>query len=107
MPTAPAWFVRELRRINPHFGVRFNIKKACWEITEAVRTAAQVASVGGAPVFRMDRRPETALRFKELGEKCLAYVRRNDPRRYSSVQQMVDKLGIDKGERPQIQQTFA
>lgn len=106
MPTPPSWFVRELKRINPHFGVRWSAKKACWEITEAVRTAALVATVEGAPVFRMDRRPESALRFKELGERCLAYVRRNDPRRYNSVQKMVEALGIDKGARPQIQQTF-
>ncbi len=106
MPTAPSWFVRELKRLNPHFGVRFSEKHGSWEITESVRTSKQIASVEGAPVFLMHRRPETALRFKGLGERCLAYVRRNDPRRYNSVQQMVDKLGIDKGERPQIQQTF-
>lgn len=106
MPAAPSWFIRELKRLNPHFGARWSDKQKLWEITEAVRTSKQIASVEGAPVFLMHRRPETALRFKELGERCLAYVRRNDPRRYNSVQKMVDKLGIDKGSRPEVQQTL-
>lgn len=106
MPTPPAWFVKELKRLNPHFGVRFSEKHKLWEITEAVRTSQQIASFEGAPVYKMHRRPETALRFKDLGERCLSFVRRNDPRRYNSIQKMVDALGIDKGERPQIQQSF-
>jgi hypothetical protein len=106
MPTPPAWFVKSLRAINPHFGVRFCARRRTWEITEAVRTSKCVATLEGAPVFRIDRRPEGALRFKELGERCLAYVRRNDPRRYRSVEAMVESLGIDKGERPRIQETF-
>ena len=106
MRTAPSWFVRALRALNPHFSVKWDARGKVWMVQESVRHSTQVATLQGAPVFRIHRRPETALRFADLGSRLLDYVRRNDPRRYRSVEQMVNKLRIDEGERPQIQQVF-
>lgn len=104
---APPWFVKALKALNPHFSVEWDQRQRVWAIREAVRCSSLVAETSeGAPVYRMHRRPETALRFAELGLRVLEYVRKNDPRRYRDVKQMVDKLGIDKGERPQIQETL-
>lgn len=107
MPIPPAWIVRKLKEINPRFGIAWDDTRKMWTITEEVRRVEQVAEVDGAPVFKMHRRAETALRFKGLGSKMLDYVRRNDPRKYRSVVQMVEKLGIDKGARPEIPASVA
>lgn len=106
MPTPPLWFLRELRKINPYFGARFNAEKEVWEITEAVRHARRSGQINGSPLFIMRRKSECALRVKELGERWLAYVRRNDPRKYNSIAKMVDALKIDEQKMPQMQQTF-
>lgn len=80
-------------------------KQNLWAVQESVRHSQLVTSIEGAPVYRMHRRPETALRFADVGSRLLDSVRRNDPRRYNSVQQMVKKLKIDDRERPKIQET--
>jgi hypothetical protein len=99
---APSWFVKALKGLNPHFSVEWDRAREVWAVKEAVRHSSLVADVEGAPVYRIHRRPETALRFTTLGSRLLDFVRRNDPRRYSSVEQMVKKLRIDEGERPSI-----
>ena len=99
MPRPPSWFLSKLKAINPYFGVEWDDRKNIWAITEGVRHV----SVAGAGIFVMRRRNEPALRFKELGSRALEYVRRNNPRRFRSVQQMVDGLGIDKGAKSAMQ----
>jgi hypothetical protein len=97
---APAWFVRALKALNPHFSVEWDQTHKLWAVREAVRHSSLAAEVEGAPVYRIRRRPETALRFAELGSRLLDYVRRNDPRRYRSVEHMVKKLRIDDRVNP-------
>jgi hypothetical protein len=94
-PRPPAWFVRKLRELNPHFIVRWDFSRGRWAIMEAVRDCRHVAYHKGAAVYRLHRRPEPSLFFQGLGSKVLEYVRKNDPRRFRSVQQMVDELKID------------
>lgn len=62
---------------------------------EAVRTSKHVGSLDGAPVFVMSRRPEPALLFRNLNYRTLEFVRRNDPRRYKNIQDMIDRLDLD------------
>jgi hypothetical protein len=96
IPRAPSWFVRALRSINRHFGVRWSGLHKAWEITEDVPWSRYEADLKGAPVFAIRRRPQPALRFSHLGSGCLDIVRRNDPRRFKDVQAMIDGLNIDK-----------
>lgn len=96
----PAWFAKALKAVNPHFSVEWDAAQGLWAIKESVRHSTLVTSVEGAPVYRIHRRPETALRFAGIGSKLLDYVRRNDPRRYRSVEQMVAKLRIDDRVNP-------
>lgn len=101
---APTWFVRALAALNPHFSVEWDQKHSLWAIKESVRHSSLVMSTPeGAPVFRMHRRPETALRFADLGSRLLQHIRKNDPRRYRDISQMVKQLRIDDRARPQIQ----
>lgn len=97
---APSWFVRALKSLNPHFSVEWDQKHELWAVKEAVRHSTLVASIEGAPVFRIHRRPETALRFAALGSRLLDHIRKNDPRRYRDVAQMVKKLRIDDRVNP-------
>lgn len=99
---APSWFVRALKALNPHFSVEWDSQHKLWAVKEAVRHSSLVASLEGAPVYRIGRRPETALRFADVGSRLLDYVRRNDPRRYRSVEQMIKKLRIDDRVNPGI-----
>ena len=99
MPKPPPWFLRKLKAINPYFGVEWDGRKNTWAITEGVRHV----TVAGAGIFVMRRRHEPALRFKGLGSRVLEYVRRNNPRRFSSVKNMVDGLGIDSGAKSAMQ----
>ncbi len=100
MRKAPSWFVKALKALNPHFTVAWDEAQGLWAVRESVRSSALISEIDGAPVYRIKRRPETALRFAGLGSRLLDHVRRNDPRRYSSVQQMVKKLRIDDRARP-------
>lgn len=62
---------------------------------EAVRWSRQEAHLNGAAVYQLSRRPEPALYCGKLTHKVLEYVRRNDPRRYKSVQEMIEVLDLD------------
>lgn len=97
--TPPAWFVRKLREINRHFSVAWNPNRGKWMIQEGVRWTTYQNTRNGAPVYRMHRRPTPALYVAELGSHVLDIVRRNDPRRYRNIDDMIDVLGIDKNER--------
>lgn len=105
MRQPPAWFVRCLRSLNPHFSVEWDQTQGLWAVKEAVRHSSLVSSLGGAPVYRVRRRPETALRFAGLGSRLLDHVRRNDPRRYRSVEHMIKKLRIDERVNPGLPTT--
>lgn len=103
----PSWFAKALKAVNAHFTVEWDAAQGLWAVKESVRHSTLAAVVEGAPVYRIRRRPETALRFAELGSKLLDYVRRNDPRRYRSVEQMVKQLRIDDRVNPGLPTSLA
>ncbi len=103
---APSWFVKALKALNPHFSVEWDDSQKLWSVKEAVRHSSLVAETPeGAAVYRIRRRPETALRFAGLGMRLLDHIRKNDPRRYRDVKQMVEKLRIDGRANPGIPTT--
>ena len=95
MPTPPRWFVAKLKNINRNFDVWFDPNTKLWVIGERVRWSVHKASREGSSVYEMTRRPLPALRVSSLGSKVLDFVRRNDPRKYKNVQEMIDALDID------------
>lgn len=95
MRTPPAWFVKCLKGINPNFSVSWRENRGKWAIMEGVRTSVHVGNINGSPVYKISRRPEPALFVSSLGSKVLDYVQRNDPRKYKSLQEMIDALDID------------
>lgn len=94
-PTAPAWFVRKLKALSPHFDVKWDERRQKWAILEWVRWSTYVSDIDGAPVLRRHRRPMPALYVAGLGSRVIEWVRRNDPRRFRSMREMIDKLDID------------
>lgn len=96
MRTPPSWFVRELKRINRHFSVRWHPSKGAWSIDEGVRWSVYRGLREGAPVYTIGRRPLRGLYFSDLGSGVLDMIKRADPRRFRTVEDLVEGLGIDR-----------
>jgi hypothetical protein len=92
---APVWFTRKLRSINRHFVARWHDDKGLWSIDENVRWSTFSGFHDGAAVYRLRRRPARGIYVRELGHEALQLVRRQDPRRFKSMADVIKGLNID------------
>lgn len=69
-----------------------------WRVEEAVPWAVHKGRYGPGRIYSGIRNQMRVIYVEELGSRVLDYVRRVDARRFSSMDQMIHELEIDKSD---------
>src|SRR2546423_1688825 len=94
--TPPRWFDRLLKALNPRFTAVWIESRKQWAINEDVRWMTYQGRHDGAAVYRIGRRPVRGIYVEELGSRVIDLLKSRDPRRYRTLEGVIEGMGIDK-----------
>jgi hypothetical protein len=96
--TPPQWFQRRLKAFDRRLDCRWSDAHGHWVIAERVPRVVFVGTAEGMTLHKMEPRYDRVFYVLELGTQIIDWLRRNDMKRFASVESMVQALEIDSNE---------